>query len=138
MRGVRCILVLLAGIIILASCGNASDGSGCVELKDFGGTLMVDIICGNPVTRPIYEWDVDKPAFSVEVSDAASEALIWRLLSASAQDSISPPLQHGQMPFNTTTQGSGDTLEVGVKYRVRVIRLEGGETGIQDFIVLGE
>lgn len=133
--GLAVFIAVWAVSSLLVSCGTDTGSGGCLELGAGGGTIPVSIGCGDPVTMPVYQWDVEKPAFSVEVREVGKSGVVWGILSSSSENTINPPVQHGEHPFNTTEQGSDGPLEFDVKYRVTIVQIE-GESGVQEFTLL--
>jgi hypothetical protein len=127
----------LLGLFLLASCGSGPEGSACIDLGDPGGTIFITIGCGDPRGRPFYEWDMDKPVFSIEVKETETGNSVWLVLASGGEDTIYPPVEHGQFPLGSSEPVAADDLETGVEYRVRVIQLN-GETGSQEFMIRDE
>ena len=130
----------LMALFLMASCGNSGSGSGCIEVFDSGGSLIVSVGCGDPRTKPLYDWDFEKKVLAVEVLDPSKDDdIVWSLISTTNDNSINPPIQHGTVPIGATPVVETETkLEIGKRYIVRVFQLTGGEIGTIEFEILPE
>lgn len=142
--GARSCLFILSCFLLISGCGEDEAASTCIEEGEAEGGIIINVVCGDPRTQPLYFWDEDKKAFLIEVKRTSEDqALAWSALSNTQQNEITPRVQHGNkqtLPLGIIEDGNETELEIGVEYIVRVLRSSesGGlsESGSRKFTIL--
>lgn len=124
-------------------CGNDSNVNTHIEEGASGGSIIVHVSDGDPISTPVYSWSDntnDATAMRVVVAPVDDlSALVWDLRSESATvDSIHWPVIHGMTQvgtFEANVNNPKPDLDSNVWYRVTVTKADIGQSGSREFLI---
>lgn len=117
----------ILAITLLGIAGGCDDSDGLL-----GGGSAIDVTVGSGAT-PTYTW-TGADVFSVTVVRTSDPTtFVWGMLTP-GKDGIPSPVVHGTVPTGAiVTANAEPRLATGVRYRVRVERLNGIDAGATSF-----
>ncbi|MBI3810958.1 MAG: hypothetical protein HY283_01955 [Nitrospirae bacterium] len=134
-------LIFLA-LFLLIGCGKANNTNTHIQEGKSGGSILVNVSDGNPISRPIYTWsDINNDITAMKVTVARTSALstpVWEVSSPNPSvNAVQSPIQHATTESGTTqTANSELDLQTDIWYRVTVTKADILTSGFMEFMVL--
>jgi hypothetical protein len=129
-------------LFLLVGCGKANNANTHIQEGKSGGSLLINVSDGNPISRPIYTWSDssnDITAMQLKVArTSALDTVVWAVSSLDpSQNAVQSPIQHATTESGTTqTANSELDLQTDILYRVTVTKADGFTSGFMEFTVL--
>jgi len=126
-------------VAILFGCGSDNNSNSTIEEGGAGGSIVVHVSDGNPVSQPLYSWsDGSLSNFASDLKVARQSApnvAVWEIQSINpSQDLIQAPWQHGTASSSVIVKASTEpNLEADVWYVITVTKVNPSSTGTREF-----
>jgi hypothetical protein len=138
----KCGSLIFLALFLLVGCGKANNTNTHIQEGKSGGSLLVNVSDGNPISRPIYTWsDSSNDITAMQLKVARTSALntaVWEVSSPDPSlNAVQSPIQHATTESGTTqTANSELDLQTDILYRVTVTKADGITSGFMEFTVL--
>jgi hypothetical protein len=116
----------VAGVLTLGGCDATTTQP--VQLAMESDVLLVAVSPSEGSANPLYSWNGAR-ARLLEVTGGSG--LVWRLQALDDDQGFPDPVRHGVLPAGATQNAQAALLDSGVRYRLRVVTIDGDEGTIQ-------
>jgi len=130
--------VIIFPLLFFLGCGKDSNLNLHLEEGAAGGSVLVHISDGDPLTRPVYTWEDisgNKTAYSLKVEQLTPLSTVWEVISPATQENLISPVIHAVSQAGTSNTTVGGDLQTNVWYRVIVTKGDITTNGSREFLI---
>jgi len=138
MRWQYCINIIILSLMYSVGCGKDSNVNMHVEEGATGGSILVHVSDGDPLTKPVYTWEDlsgNKTAYSLKVEQITPLTPVWEVISPATQENLTSPVIHAVSQAGTTDTTTGGNLQTDIWYRVVITKGDIITYGSRDFLI---